>query len=70
MRDTLTRPFLSDVAPCVLDGLCSGVYYWQNGSRNDKAQVRLETSDDDTTTEIFITGVRQMPERHLITIIK
>lgn len=38
--------------------LLSGVYYWQNGSRNDKAQVRLETSDDDTMTEIYITGVR------------
>eukprot|EP00903_Cladosiphon_okamuranus_P006366 g6235.t1 len=41
----------------------AGVYYWQNGSRNDKAQVRLETSDDDTTTEIFITGAAEELDR-------
>lgn len=43
--------------PSRSDARSSGVYYWQNGSRNDKAKVRLETSDDDTTTELYITGV-------------
>ncbi|CAN0071596.1 unnamed protein product, partial [Ectocarpus fasciculatus] len=41
----------------------AGVYYWQNGSRNDKAQVRLETSDDDTLTEIYITGAAEELDR-------
>lgn len=63
MRDTETRPYFC-FRSSVCGVVCSGVYYWQNGSRNDKAQVRLETSDDDTTTEIFITGVRRMPKRH------
>lgn len=35
----------------------SGIYYWQNASRNDRAKVRLETTDDNLTTELFITGV-------------
>lgn len=35
----------------------SGVYYWQNGSRNDKAKVRLETSEDDKRTELYVMGV-------------
>lgn len=47
-------------------GRCRGVYYWQNGSRNDKAQVRLETSDDDKTTELHITGVSASKFSHSI----
>ncbi|CAM9950093.1 unnamed protein product [Laminaria digitata] len=41
----------------------AGVYYWQNGSRNDKAKVRLETSDDEKTTELYITGAEEELDR-------
>ncbi|CAM9698428.1 unnamed protein product, partial [Sphacelaria rigidula] len=40
-----------------------GVYYWQNASRNDKAKVRLETSDDDSLTELYITGAEEELDR-------
>lgn len=41
----------------------AGVYYWQNGSRNDKAKVRLETSDDEKTTELYINGAEEELDR-------
>lgn len=62
------RRGFGDTQPCLgcsLD-LCSlrfacdapsGIYYWQNASRKDRAKVRLETTDDDLTTELFITAV-------------
>ena len=34
----------------------SGVYYWQRASREDTVQVKLETPDDETTTEILALG--------------
>ena len=34
----------------------SGVYYWQRASREDTVQVKLETPDDETTTEIVAVG--------------
>lgn len=34
----------------------SGVYYWQRASREDTVQVKLETSDDEETTEIVTVG--------------
>lgn len=34
----------------------SGVYYWQRASREDTVQVKLETPDDEATTEIVALG--------------
>ncbi|KAG5177103.1 CPLD51 protein required for cyt b6 assembly [Tribonema minus] len=41
----------------------AGVYYWNNAQRKDKAQVRLETTDDDTTVEIRITAGEEELDR-------
>jgi len=34
----------------------SGVYYWQRASREDTVQVKLETPDDEKTTQIVAVG--------------
>jgi hypothetical protein len=34
----------------------SGVYYWQRASREDTVQVKLETPDNEETTEIVAVG--------------
>ncbi|CAM9849083.1 unnamed protein product [Ascophyllum nodosum] len=41
----------------------AGVYYWQNASRSEKAKVRLETSEDDMMTELYITGAEEELDR-------
>ncbi|CAM9892500.1 unnamed protein product [Discosporangium mesarthrocarpum] len=41
----------------------AGVYYWQNASRNDKAKVRLETSEDEDVTELFVTAAEEELDR-------
>lgn len=32
------------------------MYYWQRASREDTVQVKLETPDDEETTEIVAVG--------------
>jgi len=34
----------------------AGVFYWENASRKEEVQVKMITSDDDTTTDVRIQG--------------
>lgn len=41
----------------------AGLYYWNNASRIEKAQVRLETAEDDSLTEIKILAGEEELDR-------
>eukprot|EP00968_Pinguiococcus_pyrenoidosus_P006863 scaffold452_cov235-Pinguiococcus_pyrenoidosus.AAC.6 len=41
----------------------AGVYYWQNASIENSAQVRLETSDDGMTTDIVVRAEKEELDR-------
>ncbi|CAM9140420.1 unnamed protein product, partial [Chrysoparadoxa australica] len=41
----------------------AGIYYWQNATREERAKVRLETTDDDMWTEINILGGQEELDR-------
>mmetsp|Transcript_19436 Transcript_19436/g.28803 ORF Transcript_19436/g.28803 Transcript_19436/m.28803 type:complete len:265 (+) Transcript_19436:27-821(+) len=41
----------------------AGVYYWNNASRKEKAQVKLELNDDESEIEINITAAEEELDR-------
>ena len=41
----------------------AGLYYWKNAQRVDEVQVKIETSDDDSTTSIIALGGKDDLER-------
>lgn len=41
----------------------AGLYYWKNAQRVDEVQVKIETSDDDSTTSIIALGGKEDLER-------